>query len=129
MELVAVGRYSDVMATDFDFSELREAQLGARLAERALQYANRRRDRLIVQAHAAGASARAISMAVDVTEGRIYQIVRAGFDSTDGYVGGAPARFVRLVDSNGDDAGSLAVVLEEWGDEEFGDYAFELTEE
>lgn len=79
-----------------------------------------RRDRWIVKLVGEGVSIRDLAIAADLSEGRVYQILRAGPGSITGSVDGRESRLVQL-DEDGQEW--LAFVLDE--DEE----GYDVTEE
>jgi hypothetical protein len=79
--------------------------------ERLMEAARDRRDRIIFDLSLRdNVSMRDIAIAADLSEGRVYQVVRSGPLSISGNVDGQPARMVKL-----DDDGQewLAFVLHE----------------
>jgi hypothetical protein len=51
------------------------------------------RDAKILELNQAGMPPRQLANVFDMTEGRVYQILRAGKNAGDGHLGGGPARF------------------------------------
>lgn len=90
--------------------DLQQAADEMRSLEELTRAAMQRRDALVLQLHGQGITGRKLSNAADITEGRLYQILRAGPEALDGSFNGSPARFITDTDGRA----LIAFVLDEY---------------
>lgn len=80
---------------EFTLQDLSGVQADLVTANRFVTELQYRRELIICELHKSGMSARALSVHLNVTEGRIHQILRAGPGAMTGTLAGFETRFVQ----------------------------------
>lgn len=94
-----VIRYgSDMSEPYFTTEDLQQVQSDLKAANMLVAQLQNRRDQIMCELHANGMTGRAVSLLVEMTEGRVYQILRSGPGASLGWFGGLEARFVTDAD-------------------------------